>query len=50
VPIWSAHHVGSGLPPATHLRLDYGHVPQPERPRETHEAMTRFLATGILHA
>jgi pimeloyl-ACP methyl ester carboxylesterase len=34
------------LPSGRHLELDCGHVPQLERPRETHAAMTRFLATG----
>jgi pimeloyl-ACP methyl ester carboxylesterase len=46
VPIAFARHVRSELPTARHLELDCGHVPQLERPRETHEAMARFLATG----
>ena len=46
VPIGFARHVRDELPSAHHLKLDCGHVPQLERPRQTHEAMTRFLATG----
>ncbi len=46
VPIGFARHVRSELPAARHLELDCGHVPQLERPRQTHDAMTRFLATG----
>jgi pimeloyl-ACP methyl ester carboxylesterase len=46
VPIGFARHVREALPGATHLELDCGHVPQLERPRETHQAMTQFLATG----
>jgi pimeloyl-ACP methyl ester carboxylesterase len=46
VPIGFARHVRSELPTARHLELDCGHVPQLQRPRETHEAMARFLATG----
>jgi pimeloyl-ACP methyl ester carboxylesterase len=44
VPIGFARHVREELPNATHLELDCGHVPQLERPRQTHEAMARFLA------
>ncbi len=46
VPIGFARHVSEELPSAAHLELDCGHVPQLERPRQTHEAMARFLATG----
>jgi pimeloyl-ACP methyl ester carboxylesterase len=46
VPIGFARHVREELPAATHLKLDCGHVPQLERPRQTHQAMGRFLATG----
>jgi pimeloyl-ACP methyl ester carboxylesterase len=46
VPIGFARHVREELPGALHLELDCGHVPQLERPRQTHEAMARFLATG----
>lgn len=50
VPIGFARHVRDELPSATHLELDCGHVPQLERPRETHEAMVRFLAKGSLRS
>jgi pimeloyl-ACP methyl ester carboxylesterase len=43
VPIGFARHVHDALPGAQHLELDCGHVPQLERPRETHAAMLRFL-------
>ena len=46
VPIGFKRHVRDELPASKHLELDCGHVPQLERPRETHEAMARFLATG----
>jgi pimeloyl-ACP methyl ester carboxylesterase len=45
VPIGFARHVTEALPTAEHVELDCGHVPQLERPRETHAAMARFLAT-----
>jgi len=44
VPIGFARHVAEALPQARHLQLDCGHVPQMERPRETHEALAAFLA------
>lgn len=44
VPIAFARHVREALPSAEHLELDCGHVPQIERPRETHDAAARFLA------
>jgi pimeloyl-ACP methyl ester carboxylesterase len=43
VPVAFARHVTDALPHAEHLELDCGHVPQLERPRETHAAMARFL-------
>ena len=43
VPISFARHVRDVLPLAEHLELDCGHVPQLERPRQTHEALARFL-------
>ena len=46
VPIGFARHVREVLPAARHLELDCGHVPQLERPRQTHEAIAHFLATG----
>ncbi|MBV8431375.1 MAG: alpha/beta fold hydrolase [Solirubrobacterales bacterium] len=44
VPAAFAHHVEEALPRAQHLFLDCGHVPQLERPKETHAAVERFLA------
>jgi pimeloyl-ACP methyl ester carboxylesterase len=44
VPIAFARHVADALPRARHLALDCGHVPQVERPRETHAAVGAFLA------
>jgi pimeloyl-ACP methyl ester carboxylesterase len=45
VPIAFMKHVERTLPSARHVELDCGHVPQLERPRETHAAMLDFLAT-----
>jgi pimeloyl-ACP methyl ester carboxylesterase len=36
-------HVERALPEAQHVELDCGHVPQLERPRETHSAIQQFL-------
>ncbi len=44
VPFGFARHVRETLPHAVHLELECGHVPQLERPRETHDAAVRFLA------
>jgi pimeloyl-ACP methyl ester carboxylesterase len=44
VPIGFAAHVRDALPSARHLELDCGHVPQLERPRETHDAIAAFLS------
>ena len=44
VPIAFARHVALALPQARHLELDCGHVPQMERPRQTHAAVAAFLA------
>ena len=44
VPIAFERHVSEALPRARHLELDCGHVPQIERPRETHEAVSAFLS------
>ena len=44
VPIAFARHVTEAVPAAQHLELECGHVPQLERPRETHAAMKRFLS------
>jgi pimeloyl-ACP methyl ester carboxylesterase len=46
VPISFAGHVRRALPGAKHLELSCGHVPQLERPRETHAALLRFLRSG----
>jgi pimeloyl-ACP methyl ester carboxylesterase len=44
VPIAFARHVRETLPGAQHLELNCGHVPQLERPRETHGRIERFLS------
>ena len=44
VPIGFARHVSEAVPGARHRELDCGHVPQLERPRQTHEALLAFLA------
>jgi pimeloyl-ACP methyl ester carboxylesterase len=46
VPLAFARHVSEALPTAEHLELDCGHVPQLERPRETHAALARFFTAG----
>ncbi len=35
--------VTEALPRACHVELDWGHVPQVERPRQTHEAVAKSL-------
>jgi pimeloyl-ACP methyl ester carboxylesterase len=45
VPIRFARHVEEVLPAARHVELDCGHVPQVERPAETHRAIRNFLRT-----
>lgn len=44
VPIAFARHVAEALPNARHLELNCGHVPQVERPQQTHTAMAGFFA------
>ena len=44
VPFGFAAHVRRTVPQAEHLELDCGHVPQLERPKETHDAIRGFLA------
>jgi pimeloyl-ACP methyl ester carboxylesterase len=44
VPIAFARHVSEALPQARHVELDCGHVPQMERPVQTHKAVAAFLA------
>ena len=48
VPIAFARHIADTLPHAQHLELDCGHVPQVERPRQTHEAVAAFLSADQL--
>jgi len=43
VPIAFMKHVERAFPAAEHLELECGHVPQVERPFETHDAMREFL-------
>jgi pimeloyl-ACP methyl ester carboxylesterase len=43
VPLRFAVHVRDALPDSKHLVLDCGHVPQLEKPQETHRAILRFL-------
>jgi pimeloyl-ACP methyl ester carboxylesterase len=43
VPISFERHVKEALPGARHRELQCGHVPQLERPKETHQAILRFL-------
>jgi pimeloyl-ACP methyl ester carboxylesterase len=43
VPIGFARHVRRVVPQAEHLELDCGHVPQLEKPRQTHAALARFF-------
>ena len=46
VPIAFMKHVERTLPRARHVELDCGHVPQLERPIETHAAVREFLSAG----
>ena len=43
IPISFMKHVERTLPAARHVELNCGHVPQVERPQETHAAMRSFL-------
>ena len=43
VPIAFMKHVERTLPAARHVELECGHVPQLQRPRETHAAMLDFM-------
>jgi pimeloyl-ACP methyl ester carboxylesterase len=47
VPVRFERHVREKLPSSQHLVLRCGHVPQLERPKETHEAILRFF-DGVL--
>jgi pimeloyl-ACP methyl ester carboxylesterase len=44
VPIAFERHVAEALPRARQLELDCGHVPQVERPTQTHDALGAFLS------
>jgi pimeloyl-ACP methyl ester carboxylesterase len=46
VPIAFEPHVRDALPHAEHIELDCGHVPQLERPRQTHEVIEAFLSAA----
>ena len=50
VPIAFERHVKEALPQASHLELECGHVPQVERPRQTHAAVGMFLDAGVQEA
>jgi len=43
VPLRFADHVRRAVPAARHLELHCGHVPQLEKPKQTHDAILRFL-------
>jgi pimeloyl-ACP methyl ester carboxylesterase len=44
VPAAFEKHVRDAVPQAKHVTLDCGHIPQIERPRELHSAISGFLA------
>ncbi len=44
VPITFERHVADALPHALHVELDCGHVPQIERPRQTHAELVAFFS------
>ncbi len=44
VPLAFARHVADTLPSARHLKLDCGHVPQIELPKQTHAALHSFFS------
>jgi pimeloyl-ACP methyl ester carboxylesterase len=50
VPLAFERHVAEALPGAQHLELDCGHVPQIERPRQTHAALSAFLGAASARA
>jgi pimeloyl-ACP methyl ester carboxylesterase len=50
VPIGFERHVQECLPSARHVELDCGHVPQVESPRQTHQAVLKFLRAPALTA
>jgi pimeloyl-ACP methyl ester carboxylesterase len=48
VPIAFQRHVADALPHASHVELDCGHVPQIERPRQTHYTVGEFLGQAAV--
>jgi pimeloyl-ACP methyl ester carboxylesterase len=50
IPIGFARHVAAALPSAEHVELDCGHIPQFERPAQTHAALDAFLRGRSTHA
>jgi pimeloyl-ACP methyl ester carboxylesterase len=49
VPAAFARHVTDALPRSRHVELDCGHVPQVERPQQTHDAIREFLGLPRVH-
>jgi pimeloyl-ACP methyl ester carboxylesterase len=49
VPIGFARHVRDALPSAHHVEIDCGHIPQFERPAQTHAALAAFLRGAPAH-
>ncbi len=49
IPVGFARHVRKALPAAEHVELDCGHIPQFERPAQTHAAIGRFLQGKPTH-
>ena len=43
MPIGFERHVKRAVPHARHVEIDCAHVPQMERPKETHRAIVEFL-------
>ncbi|MEA2375024.1 MAG: hypothetical protein QOD53_1487 [Thermoleophilaceae bacterium] len=49
VPIGFRRHVAQALPAAQHVEIDCGHIPQFERPAQTHAALSAFLRGAPAH-
>lgn len=49
VPIGFQRHVRQALPSAHHVEIDCGHIPQFERPAQTHAALAAFLRGAPAH-
>ena len=49
IPIGFSRHVARALPSAQHVELDCGHIPQFERPAQTHAALAAFLRGASAH-